>query len=84
MRRVVRLILLTAIFLGGYYVGHLPGSPDIFAKTAAAYRQVARTTTSISAKAEAEGVSLPRAAWSSLLEALAERCQRDPASSRAG
>ena len=77
MRRLLRLILVVAIFLGGYYVGHLPGSPDIFGKTVATYRQVAKTTKAISARAEADGVSLPRAALSCLLESLSERHEVD-------
>ncbi len=31
MKRAFVLILLTGAFLGGYYLGHLPNSPDIFA-----------------------------------------------------
>lgn len=31
MKRVLTLFLLTAAFLGGYYLGRLPNSPDIFA-----------------------------------------------------
>lgn len=31
MMRFVILLLILGGFLGGYYVGHRPGSPDIFA-----------------------------------------------------
>ncbi len=31
MKRAFILILILGGFLGGYYVGHKPGSPDIFA-----------------------------------------------------
>lgn len=31
MKRVLTLLLLTAAFLGGYHLGRLPNSPDIFA-----------------------------------------------------
>ncbi|MFP4055228.1 MAG: hypothetical protein ACLFV7_15330 [Phycisphaerae bacterium] len=31
MKRLLALILLTGAFLGGYYLGRLPDSPDIFA-----------------------------------------------------
>lgn len=31
MKRVLTLLLLTGAFLGGYYLGRLPNSPDIFA-----------------------------------------------------
>lgn len=32
MKRLLLLILLTATFLGGYYLGQKPGSPDIIGK----------------------------------------------------
>jgi hypothetical protein len=31
MKRVLMLLLLVGAFLGGYYLGRLPNSPDIFA-----------------------------------------------------
>ena len=31
MKRVLTLLLLAGAFLGGYYLGRLPNSPDIFA-----------------------------------------------------
>jgi predicted esterase YcpF (UPF0227 family) len=31
VKRLLALILLTGAFLGGYYLGRLPESPDIFA-----------------------------------------------------
>jgi hypothetical protein len=41
MRRLVRFILLLTAFLGGYYLGHRPGSPDIFAPARELYGRVA-------------------------------------------
>ena len=29
MRRLIKTVLLVAVFLGGYYLGGLPGRPDI-------------------------------------------------------
>ena len=41
MVRLIKLLILSAIFLAGYYVGNLPGSPDIFG-AAAGYVRDAR------------------------------------------
>lgn len=67
MRRFLKTILLVAVFLAGYYVGHLPGSPDIFGGAADLYQRVDRTTTEISDKARDEDVSWAEAALSCLL-----------------
>jgi len=40
--KLLRLILLLAAFLGGYYVGHRPGSPDIFAMAKDAWQRIDR------------------------------------------
>ena len=37
IKRLILLVLLAATFLGGYYLGHRPGSPDIFAHAQDAY-----------------------------------------------
>ena len=37
--KLLRFILLLAAFLGGYYLGHRPDSPDIFAMAARAWRE---------------------------------------------
>ncbi|KPK85590.1 MAG: hypothetical protein AMJ81_03270 [Phycisphaerae bacterium SM23_33] len=68
----MRIILLLAVFLGGYYVGHLPDSPDIFGGAADLYHRADETATRISAKAQVENISLPEAALSCLFEAAAE------------
>lgn len=39
IKRFVLLLLLAGTFLGGYYVGHKPGSPDLFATAEDLYRQ---------------------------------------------
>ncbi len=41
MKRLILAILLMGAFGGGYYLGHLPGSPDIFAWAADTYSQAA-------------------------------------------
>ena len=66
MRRFLRLIVLMAVFLGGYYVGHLPNSPDIVAWSANAYRRVDKATKDIAARSKAENTSVPEAAVSYL------------------
>ncbi len=40
MRRLFLTILLTAVFIAGYYVGRQPGSPDIVTKLDKVWRQV--------------------------------------------
>jgi hypothetical protein len=67
MRRFFKTILLLAVFLAGYYVGHLPGSPDIFAGAEHFYQRVDRTTTEISEKARDEDISWAEAAACCLL-----------------
>ena len=39
MRLTLAFILLSAAFLGGYYLGHLPNSPDIFGWAQKTYAQ---------------------------------------------
>jgi len=43
MTRLVVLILLVGSFLGGYYLGHLENSPDVFGWLGGAYANAART-----------------------------------------
>ena len=43
MTRLVVLILLVGSFLGGYYLGHLENSPDVFGWLGGAYAKAART-----------------------------------------
>ncbi len=40
MRRLFLTILLSAMFIAGYYVGRLPGSPNIVNKVDKVWRQV--------------------------------------------
>ncbi len=68
MRRIIRLILLLSVFLGGYYLGRRPGSPDIFAWAQGVYLRVTDTSSDIAARAKDEDTSLPEAVFSSLLE----------------
>ncbi len=64
MKKLIALILLSSAFLGGYYLGHQPDSPDIFGWAGDAYHKVDQTTAEISDKAEREDTSLPEAAVS--------------------
>lgn len=41
MKRLLLLILLSGAFLGGYYLGRQPNSPDIFAWAQKTYHQAA-------------------------------------------
>ena len=67
MRRLLRLILAAAIFCGGYYVGHLPGSPDLVKEATSAYQRMDRAGAGISARARQQGISLPAAAMQYVL-----------------
>ena len=64
MRRFLRVIVLMAVFLGGYYVGRLPNSPDVFGWSVDVYHRADRAAREISAKAKAEDMSVPAAALS--------------------
>ena len=72
MRRLVKLILLLAVFLGGYYVGRRPGSPDIFARAGQVYNRLTSTTDEIAARAKQNDVPVTEAAMSYLLEGACE------------
>ena len=72
MRRLIKLILLLAVFLGGYYVGRRPGSPDIFAGAGQIYNRLTSTTDDISAQAKQDNVPVTEAAVSYLLESARE------------
>ena len=68
MRRLITTFLLLVTFLGGYYLGRQPESPDIFAWARGACHQVDQTTQEIVDKAEAEDTSLPEAVISYALD----------------
>ena len=44
MRKLILFIFLAAIFLGGYYLGRIPGSPDLFSWSQQVYGRVATAT----------------------------------------
>ena len=67
MRRLFRTILLVAVFLGGYYLGRKPNSPDIFAWSVDTYHRVDKATKDITAKAEQDETNVAQAALSYLL-----------------
>ncbi len=73
MRRLIKLILLLAVFLGGYYVGHRPDSPDIFAHAGKVYNRFTSATDDIAARAKQDDVPVTEAAVSYLLESESAR-----------
>ncbi|MDY7011145.1 MAG: hypothetical protein SVV80_10400 [Planctomycetota bacterium] len=72
MRKLAKIIVLLAVFLGGYYVGHRPGSPDIFARAGQIYNRLTSTKDDISARAKQNDVPVTKAAISYLLESTPE------------
>ena len=42
MRKIITLTLLAVAFLGGYYLGHQPESPDIFTWAEETYAQLSK------------------------------------------
>lgn len=72
MRRLIKLILLAGIFLGGYYLGGLPDRPDVFGWAGRVCHGIDRTTREISSKAHREQTSLPEAAVSYALNPTPE------------
>lgn len=85
MRRLIRFIVLVAVFLGGYYLGHLPGSPDVVGHIAKLCRRVggpadqARAEAPAQAPAEtpADQTSLTEKVLSSLLGKSAQPFQQE-------
>ncbi len=86
MRKLIRIIVLLAVFLAGYYLGHLPGSPDIFAHAAKVCRGIDATTRDIAATAEAENTTLTETALSRLFGRSEQRAGPEdlPAGGRSG
>ncbi len=76
MRRLVRIILALAIFLGGYYLGRLPNSPDIFGWSAGMYNRVSNAASDISAKADQDDVSVSHAAVSYVVGSVRDAASR--------
>ncbi len=72
MFRLIKFVLLLAVFLGGYYVGNRPGSPDIFARAGQIYNRLTSTTDDITARAKQDDVPVTEAAVSYLLESAPE------------
>lgn len=82
MRRLLRFILLIAVFLGGYYLGRLPNSPDIFDYARQAYRRAVQAGERVSARARHDESSLPKAALNCAVDAVVEREKPEPESQR--
>jgi len=76
MRRLLRIILALAIFLGGYYLGRLPNSPDIFGWSADTYNRLSKAASDISAKAGEEDVSVSHAAVSYVVGSVRDAASR--------
>jgi uncharacterized protein (UPF0333 family) len=68
MLRLLRLIILMGVFVGGYYLGRMPNSPDIIAYAKDACHAAGDASSDISAKAKAEGTSIPQATISYIKE----------------
>lgn len=69
MRKIIGLILLSAAFLGGYWCGRQPGSPDIFAWLQRTMPQVAQAGEKIIIEfrqAQASAAKDPNAAFAPL------------------
>ena len=49
IKRFIILTMLCATFLGGYYLGRLPGSPDIIGRAGQGYDQAAQVGQKLSA-----------------------------------
>ena len=66
--RLILLILLSAAFLGGYYLGQQPNSPDIFGAAAKVYAKASSEVNHVSHKAlaPAEGAYVNPSAESDL------------------
>lgn len=52
MIKWILMTLLVGVFLAGYYVGHLPGSPDLFAWTGGWYKHARGAGEKISSAAD--------------------------------
>lgn len=48
------LTILLGVFLGGYYLGHQPESPDIFASINEGYQQVSQLAETVAAITESQ------------------------------
>jgi hypothetical protein len=72
MRRLIKTVFLVAVFMGGYYLGGLPGRPDIIGWAGGVWSGIDRTTREISSKAQREQKSLPEAAISYALRSTPE------------
>lgn len=70
MLRTLKLVLLLGFFLAGYYVGHLPGSPDIFGKAKGAYDALSAESAQIAERAKSEETTWFAATVSHVLDGV--------------
>ncbi len=77
MLRILRLAFLIGAFAGGYYLGRLPNSPDVFAYAKDAWQKTVTTGEEISAKAKTDGTSVPQAAVAYIKEHAAKQVTTD-------
>jgi hypothetical protein len=61
MKTLILLIVLAAAFLGGYYLGHQPDSPDIFGQAQKVYQRVSAAGQQFAAALEAQKNTLSNA-----------------------
>ena len=61
MLRLIKLLVLLGVFLGGYYVGQQPDSPDIIGAARTVYQRMRSADGEKPAKAEAQAPATPAA-----------------------
>ena len=54
MKRLIIMLVVAGAFLGGYYVGHQPGSPNIFLWVQQTYGQIAEAGSGLGAVVKKE------------------------------
>ena len=66
--RLIRLIIMMAVFVGGYYLGRQPNSPDIIAWGRAACQRISQAAGDVSQRAQRENIPVHKAAVAYLLD----------------
>ena len=72
MKKLLLLILLTGAFLGGYYLGRQPNSPDIFAWAQNTYNQAVDVGHQLSAAVKDDPGSMFQAVAAEKIEVTAD------------
>jgi hypothetical protein len=66
--RLIRLIIMMAVFVGGYYLGRQPNSPDIIAWGRGACQRISHVVGDVSQRAQKDNIPVHKAAFSYLLD----------------